>query len=111
MDSGSALRVEKSTPLKPVVKKTYVLDTNVLLHDADSLSAFEEHNIVLTVDVLEELDRFKRQNDERGRNARQVIRTLDELRRRNNHTVIAAPASASEMRGSRTIFPPSMWSV
>ena len=35
MDSGSALRVEKPTTLTPVVTKTYVLDTNVLLHDAD----------------------------------------------------------------------------
>jgi len=57
--------------------RTFLLDTNVLLHDAESLSAFEEHNIVLTVDVLEELDRFKRGNDERGRNARHVIRTID----------------------------------
>ena len=60
--------------------RTFLLDTNVLLHDADSLSAFEEHNIVLTVDVLEELDRFKRGNDERGRNARRVIRTIDSFR-------------------------------
>lgn len=60
--------------------RTFLLDTNVLLHDADSLSAFEEHNIVLTVDVLEELDRFKRGNDERGRNARRVIRTIDSYR-------------------------------
>ncbi len=60
--------------------RTFLLDTNVLLHDADSLSAFEEHNIVLTVDVLEELDRFKRGNDERGRNARRVIRTIDSHR-------------------------------
>jgi PhoH-like ATPase len=60
--------------------RTFLLDTNVLLHDAESLSAFEEHNIVLTVDVLEELDRFKRGNDERGRNARRVIRTIDSHR-------------------------------
>lgn len=60
--------------------RCYLLDTNVLLHDAGALHCFDEHNIVLTVDVLEELDRFKRQNDERGRNARRVIRTIDELR-------------------------------
>ncbi len=60
--------------------RTFLLDTNVLLHDADSLAAFGEHNVVLTVDVLEELDRFKRENDEKGRNARRVIRAIDGLR-------------------------------
>jgi PhoH-like ATPase len=60
--------------------RCFLLDTNVLLHDADSLSAFADNNLVLTVDVLEELDRFKRGNDENGRNARRVIRTIDSLR-------------------------------
>ena len=60
--------------------RCFLLDTNVLLHDSTSLEAFEEHNIILTVDVLEELDRFKREKDERGRNARRVIRKIDELR-------------------------------
>ncbi len=60
--------------------RCYLLDTNVLLHDANSLSAFEDNNIVLTVDVLEELDRFKRGNDEKARNARRVVRTIDSLR-------------------------------
>jgi PhoH-like ATPase len=65
----------------PVPKgRTFLLDTNVLLHDADSLTAFEENNLILTVDVLEELDRFKRGNDEKARNARRVIRTIDSLR-------------------------------
>ncbi len=61
--------------------RCFLLDTNVLLHDAGSLGAFNSGNIFLTVDVLEELDRFKRENDERGRNARRVIRTIDALRR------------------------------
>ncbi|MBU0741604.1 PhoH family protein [bacterium] len=60
--------------------RCFLLDTNVLLHDSTALEAFEEHHIVITVDVLEELDRFKRENDERGRNARRVIRTIDALR-------------------------------
>ncbi len=71
------------TPQYPLPKpkgRTFLLDTNVLLHDADSLAAFDDHNVVLTVDVLEELDRFKRENDEKGRNARRVIRTIDGLR-------------------------------
>ncbi|MFO7652533.1 MAG: PhoH family protein [Candidatus Krumholzibacteriia bacterium] len=60
--------------------RSYLLDTNVLLHDAASLESFEDNNLILTVDVLEELDRFKRGNDERARNARRVIRTIDGLR-------------------------------
>ena len=66
--------------LPQIQGRSYVLDTNVLVHDADALHAFAEHNVILTVDVLEELDRFKRGNDERARNARRVARTLDGLR-------------------------------
>jgi len=64
--------------------RCFLLDTNVLLHDRTVLDAFAEHHIVLTVDVLEELDRFKREKDERGRNARAVIRTIDALRSQGN---------------------------
>ena len=55
MESGAALRVEK-TNLKSVIKKTYVLDTNVLLHDPTAVTAFNEHHIVIPMTVLEELD-------------------------------------------------------
>ncbi len=60
--------------------RCFLLDTNVLLHDADSLTSFQDNNVILTVEVLEELDNFKRGNDEKGRNARRVIRTIDSLR-------------------------------
>ena len=60
---------------------TYILDTNVLLHDARSLYAFQDATVVIPLDVLEELDRFKKNMDEVGRNAREVIRELDRLRR------------------------------
>lgn len=62
--------------------KTFVLDTNVLLHDPDSLFAFEEHNVVIPFAVLEEIDTFKKGNDDIGRSARQCIRHLDRLRER-----------------------------
>jgi PhoH-like ATPase len=58
----------------------YILDTNVLLHDAKSLYAFKNSTVVIPLDVLEELDQFKKNPDEVGRNARQVIRELDRLR-------------------------------
>lgn len=60
--------------------KTFVLDTNVLLHNPGALFAFEEHRVVLALAVIEELDRFKRSNDELGRNARHAIRTIDKHR-------------------------------
>ena len=66
--------------LPEISGRSYLLDTNVLLHDANALNVFSEHNVILTIDVLEELDRFKRGNDELGRNARHVARTLDGLR-------------------------------
>jgi PhoH-like ATPase len=60
--------------------KTFVLDTNVLLHNHASLTSFADNRVVIPMVVLEELDRFKTRNDELGRNARQAIRTLDALR-------------------------------
>lgn len=61
--------------------KTFVLDTNVILHDPMSMFSFEGSRVVLPLTVIEELDTFKRSNDERGRSARFVSRKLDELRK------------------------------
>ena len=63
-------------------RKYFILDTNVLLHNPSSLFKFAEHEVVIPLTVIEELDRFKKNNDETGRNARQAIRSLDELRGR-----------------------------
>ena len=62
------------------MRKIYILDTNVLLHDPESLFSFDDNAIVLPLSVIEELDRIKRRSDEVGRNAREVSRRLDELR-------------------------------
>src|SRR5688500_15159707 len=60
--------------------KTFVLDTNVLLHDPQSIYKFEDNNLAIPVEVLEELDAIKgEQSTERGRNARRVHRILQEL--------------------------------
>ncbi len=59
----------------------FVLDTNVLLHDSNSLFAFKDVVVVVPFVVLEELDKFKREPGEMGRTAREVIRTLDGLRK------------------------------
>lgn len=60
--------------------KNYVLDTNVLLHDPHSLTSFEENCIFIPIEVIEEIDHFKRESTELGQNARAVSRTLDSLR-------------------------------
>ena len=62
------------------MRKSFVLDTNVLLHSPAALSAFADNEVVLPIQVLEELDRFKKGNDDLARNARAVIRALDRLR-------------------------------
>jgi PhoH-like ATPase len=61
------------------MEKTYILDTNVLLTDANALFSFAEHNLVLPLVVLEELDRHKDRQDEVGRNARETVRKITEL--------------------------------
>jgi PhoH-like ATPase len=60
--------------------KNYILDTNVLLHDPNSLLNFKEHTVLLPIEVIEEIDRFKRESTELGRNARTVSRLLDGYR-------------------------------
>src|SRR5258708_239203 len=76
---------EGAAPPKPHLRitgkaKTFVLDTNVLLHDPQSLFKFEDNNLAIPVEVLEELDAIKtEQSTERGRNARRVNRMLQEL--------------------------------
>ncbi len=60
--------------------KTFILDTNVLIHDPQALFTFEGGKVVIPMTVVEELDNFKKANDIRGRSARSVSRYLDELR-------------------------------
>lgn len=64
------------------MKKTFILDTNVLLHDVSSIYAFEDNDIVIPMVVIEELDQFKSEGDTRGKNARVVSRELDSLRQK-----------------------------
>ncbi|MGS1078640.1 PhoH family protein [Pseudoxanthomonas beigongshangi] len=60
-------------------KRIYVLDTNVLMHDPTALFKFEEHDVFLPMQVIEELDNAKKGTSEVSRNARQVSRFLNEL--------------------------------
>jgi PhoH-like ATPase len=80
------------------MRKTFVLDTNVLLHDPAAFTRFEDNHVVIPIEVVEEIDRFKRDPSEKGRNARQVSRLLDELRTRGN---LAEGVPLDETSGAR----------
>ena len=58
--------------------KNFVLDTNVLIHDPQSMFQFEDNVVWIPIEVLEELDRFKSESTTRGANAREVHRKLGE---------------------------------
>lgn len=60
--------------------KNYILDTNVLLHDPNAILNFQENIILLPIEVIEEIDRFKRESSDLGQHARAVSRMLDALR-------------------------------
>jgi len=62
----------------------FVLDTNVLLHDPKAMEVFEEHDVIIPITVLEEIDKFKRDQNEVGRNARSASRMLDMMRRKGS---------------------------
>lgn len=64
--------------------KNFILDTNVLLHDPQALFKFQENNIIIPITVIEEIDRFKKDMNETGRNARQVSRVLDTMREKGS---------------------------
>ncbi|HJV64443.1 MAG TPA: PhoH family protein [Geomonas sp.] len=63
------------------MKKIYVLDTNVLLYDPQALTRFEDNTIIIPITVVEEIDRFKKDMNETGRNARQFSRLMDSFRK------------------------------
>lgn len=80
---GSEQSPKTSSPAKPASGskvKHFVLDTNVLLHNPNSLYMFDDNIVVIPFTVLGELDKFKKNNDDTGRSAREVIRQLDKLR-------------------------------
>jgi PhoH-like ATPase len=64
--------------------KSFVIDTNVLLHSPTCLQSFRDNQVVIPVDVIEELDKFKTRNDELGHNARSAIRVIDKARNRGS---------------------------
>jgi len=95
------------------MRKIFILDTNVLLHDPNAIFKFEDNELIVPIYVIEEIDRFKRDSSERGRNAREVGRLIDSLREINNGTLaegapvgangtlkVYVPAKRAELRGA-----------
>jgi len=78
------------------LKKNFVLDTNVLLHDYDCLSKFQENDIYLPITALVELDKFKKGSEQINYNAREFVRVLDGL---TSHDFYLKGASLGEGRG------------
>jgi peroxiredoxin len=76
---GGASLPHHQEPTMTRSKRIYVLDTNVLMHDPTALFKFEEHDVYLPMQVLEELDNAKKGTSEVSRNARQVSRFINEL--------------------------------
>jgi PhoH-like ATPase len=76
---SDAMSKKSRSPKKSRVKKLFVLDTNVLMHDPASLFRFEEHDLYLPMGTLEELDSNKKGLSDVARNARQASRFLDEI--------------------------------
>ena len=89
------------------MKKNFVLDTNVILHDYKCLSNFEENDIYLPIIVLEELDHFKKGNEQLNFNARQFTRELDDL---VDDNLFSSGASLGDEKGrlfilAKNLFP------
>ena len=62
------------------MKKIYVLDTNVILHDPKAIFSFEDNQVIIPMVVIEEVDEQKKRHDSVGRNARLFSTYLDQLR-------------------------------
>jgi PhoH-like ATPase len=94
------------------MKKTFILDTNVLLHDPRSMFNFSDNNIVIPIYVVEEIDNFKKELSELGQNARQVSRYLDELRTTGKLSLGVKIESGGTLRVASTsrILPPEITS-
>ncbi len=85
------------------MQKNFVLDTNVLLHDPGAFKAFKDNNVIIPIYVVEEIDSFKKDLSELGRNAREISRFLDE-RRRHGRLVDGVPIDGSGSGTLRVVF-------
>lgn len=93
------------------MKKTYVIDTNVILYSSGALLSFGNNDVVIPEVVLEELDNFKKDKTDLGVNARQASRIIDRLRKEGNlNKGVVLPGGGKlrvEMNHYDTMMPPS----
>ncbi|MET0409965.1 MAG: PIN domain-containing protein, partial [Polyangiaceae bacterium] len=86
------------------MRKVFILDTNVLLHDPQAIFKFEDNDLIIPIYVIEEIDKFKRDSTERGRNAREIARLIDSLRDQNGDNLARGAKVGSG--GSLTVYVP-----
>jgi PhoH-like ATPase len=98
----AAKRAAGGKPGKPVERRLFVLDTNVLMHDPTAIFRFQEHDVYLPMVVLEELDANKKGLSEASRNVRQVSRFLDDLMRDATKEQIDAGLPLEAVFGANT---------
>ena len=93
--------------------KNFVLDTNVLLHDPQALFAFGDNTVIIPIYVIEEIDTFKKDLNELGRNARQVARYLDSFRAQGSlgDGVKLPNGGVLKVAFTKRTIPPEMLSV
>jgi PhoH-like ATPase len=89
-------------------KRIYVLDTNVLMHDPTAMFKFEEHDVFMPMQVIEELDNGKKGTSEAARNARQVSRFINELVEAQGADRIASGLALSRPQGLQLRGPQSI---
>jgi PhoH-like ATPase len=97
-ERGAVRPRTNSNEVKDVPVKNYILDTNVLLHDPNSILSFKENNVLVPIEVIEEIDRFKRESSELGQNARNVSRMLDGMRKGGSLSEGVALANGGRLR-------------
>jgi PhoH-like ATPase len=73
------LKKQNNMPTKTKEKKVFVLDTNVVLHDPECIMKFQEHDLVIPITVIEELDKFKKGGEELNLHSRMFLRSFDKL--------------------------------
>ena len=86
-------------------KRTFVLDTNVLIHDPNAIFSFEEHDVVIPIPVVEELDHLKNGNELRNVSARQASRNLRKLMEKDKGSEIPTFFSLGEKKGNLYVCP------
>ena len=76
-------QTEEAAPMEPP-KKVYILDKSVLLSSPYAIFAFDEHTVLVPFNVIQDLDYMKKSANEAGRNAQEVLRIIEDLRKKGN---------------------------